>query len=66
MITVTLNQKQARTIAEAIFRDIQEYIRTHPEEYAAFIKRKKLGKEVKIMNIVKIILTTQPARPPPE
>lgn len=40
MVTIQMNQNQAKQIAEAIFKDIENYIQTHQEEYNKFLKEK--------------------------
>ncbi len=45
MVTIQMNQNQAKQIAEAIFKDIENYIQTHQEEYNKFLKEESEKKE---------------------
>lgn len=38
MVNIELNKAQAVRFAEAIFKDIENYLQTHQEEYNKFLK----------------------------
>ena len=38
MLTIDMKQSQVKQLADVIFRDIENYIKTHQEEYNKFLE----------------------------
>ena len=43
MVEVVISQKQARALAQLIYRDIHKYCEDHREEYEAFLREEQKG-----------------------
>lgn len=51
MPEVILSQKQARALAQLIYRDIHQYCVDHKEEYERFLEEERRGKDEKKSNL---------------
>lgn len=45
MVTIEINKTQAKEFAEVIFRDIENYVQKHQEEYNKFLKEESEKQE---------------------